>query len=41
MTRQMRVSKDFVFDEMSSWYALVKMIEDVDERSDTVVQDVE
>ena len=41
MTRQMRVGKDVVFDEMSSWYASMKMREDVDERSDNVVQDVE
>ena len=37
----MRVSKDVVFDEMSSWYALVKMTEDVDARNENVLQDVE
>ena len=37
----MRVSKDVVFDEMSSWYAPMKMKEDVDERSYSVLQDVE
>ena len=41
MTGQMRVSRDVVFNEMSNWHALVKMTEDVDERSDSVVQDIE
>ena len=35
------MSRDVAFDEMSSWYARVKMIEDVDESSDSVVQDVD
>ena len=37
----MKVSRDVVFNEMSSWYAPVKMTVDVDARSDNAVQVVE
>ena len=36
-TREMRVSRDVVFDEMSSWYAPARIEEDADVRSANVV----
>ena len=37
----MRMSRDVVFDEMSSWYALVKLTAYVDARNDKAKQDEE
>ena len=40
-TCRMQVSRDVVFDEMSCWYGLAKVIEDVDARNDNVAINVE
>ena len=40
-THRMQVSKDVVFDEMSCWYGLSKVIQDGDARNDNVAVNVE
>ena len=40
-TRRMQVSRDVVFDEMSCWYGLANVTEDVDARNGNAVVNVE
>ena len=41
ITREIRVSRDVVFDEMSCWYDLAKVTEDANARNSNAIVDVE